>query len=88
MLEHPEREHRGIETGAAAAARFAAGVRIVAEGPFPAAIVAHGRMLTAWLASIGALDEPFEFWRAMPMGSWSRLDLDAPKADPFEAALP
>ena len=88
LLEHPDRQLRGVETAAGAAARFQAGVGLVANGPFPAAIVSHGRVLTAWLSSIGAIEEPFAYWRAMAMGSWTRIDLDAPKAPPFEAALP
>jgi len=70
---------RGDESSQEAAARFAAGVRIVEEGPFPAAVVSHGRVLTAWLTSIGAIEDPFEFWRQIPMPGWALIDLDAPR---------
>lgn len=77
ILEEPDVSVRGAERASAAAARFAAGVRVVEEGPFPAAIVSHGRVLTAYLAMLLRLEDPFAFWRAVPMPAWAALDLDA-----------
>ena len=70
---------RGSERAEQAAARFADGVDLVAQGAFPAAIVSHGRVITAWLAQSIGLAEPFETWRTMPMPGWACIDLDAPK---------
>lgn len=69
----------GAESAGAAAARFAAAVRIVEEGPFPAAVVSHGRVITAYLSQIQEVDEPFDLWRSIPMPGWACLDLDASK---------
>ena len=80
---------RVAEPAAEAAARFAAGVRIVEAGPLPAAVVSHGRIITSWLASIGAVEEPFVFWRTIPMPGWAVIDLDNPRAglrSPFARA--
>jgi broad specificity phosphatase PhoE len=80
-------EAGGHETAEAAAARFASGIRIVEEGPFPAAVVSHGRILTSWLTSRGYVDEPFEFWRGIPMPGWALIDLDAAQiTTPFASA--
>jgi len=70
---------RGAESAEQAAARFADGVEIVAHGAFPAAIVSHGRVLTAWLARTIGLDDPYETWRTLPMPAWACIDLDAPR---------
>jgi len=77
IIEHPELSFRGAERAQAAAARFGRGVAIVQQGEFPAAIVTHGRVLTAWLADRLALEDPWALWRSMPMPGWSCLDLDA-----------
>jgi broad specificity phosphatase PhoE len=69
---------RGAEPAKQAAARFADGVELVAQGEFPAAIVSHGRVLTAWLTQAIGLEDPFETWRTMPMPGWACIDLDAP----------
>jgi len=58
----------------------AASIRIVEEGPFPATIVSHGRIITLWLTHAGYVETPFEFWRSIPMPGWALLDLDAPAA--------
>jgi broad specificity phosphatase PhoE len=77
----------GYESAEQAAARFAAGVRIVEDGPFPAAIVSHGRILTSWLAARGSIEDAFAFWRSIPMPGWALLDLDAGGLSvPFTAA--
>jgi broad specificity phosphatase PhoE len=78
IFEQPAVSVHGAERAGAAADRFAAAVRIVEEGPFPAAIVSHGRVLTAYLAQACGLDDPFAVWRAIPMPGWACLDLDAP----------
>ena len=79
ILERPDEPVRGAETAAAAAARFAAGIRIVEQGALPAAVVSHGRVLTAYLAQALRLDDPFALWRSMPMPGWACIDLDGPK---------
>ena len=68
---------RGGESAHEAASRFAVGIRIVEGGPFPAALVSHGRVLTAFLSEAGLIDDAFEFWRAIPMPGWACIDLDA-----------
>lgn len=77
VLEDPDVSARGAERAAAAAARFEAALRVVEQGPFPAAVVSHGRVLAAYLTELLWLDDPFAFWRAIPMPAWASLDLDA-----------
>lgn len=79
ILEDGPGAPRGSERAEHAAARFAHGVEIVAQGAFPAAIVSHGRVLTAWLARAIGLDDPYETWHRMPMPGWACVDLDAPR---------
>ena len=79
ILEHPEAVVRGAERGSAAAARFAAAMQIVEQGDLPAAVISHGRVLTAYLAELLHLDDPFALWRSIPMPGWALLDLDAPR---------
>lgn len=69
---------RGVESAAGAAARFADGLRLVETGPFPAAIVSGGRILTSYLALFRGVEEPFAYWRAMPFPGWTSIDLAAP----------
>jgi broad specificity phosphatase PhoE len=88
IFEQPSADVRGAEGAGAAAERFAGGVRIVAEGPFPAAIVSHGRILTAYLADLMDVEAPFETWRSIPMPGWCRIDLDAPRGEPAFEGLP
>ena len=78
---------RGCELADTAAARFAEGLALVAQGPFPAAVVSHGRVLTAYASRYRGVAEPFEFWRSIPMPGWTTIDLDAPSqaAAPFHA---
>ncbi len=78
ILEDGEMVMRGAETARAAAARFAAGIRIVSEGAFPAAVVSHGRIITAWLSSEGLVEEPFDTWRSIPMPGYAVVDLARP----------
>ncbi len=75
ILEHPDAGVRGSETAVAAAARFEAALRIVAGGPAPAAVVSHGRVITAYLARCLALEDPYEFWRGIPMPGYARVEL-------------
>jgi broad specificity phosphatase PhoE len=76
IFEQPAVSVHGAERASAAAARFAAAVALVAGGPFPAAIVSHGRVLTAYLSQIAGLDEPFDVWRSIPMPGWACLDVE------------
>jgi len=68
---------RGAETAGAAADRFAGGIGLISQGPFPAALVSHGRILTAWLMRAVGIEDPFEVWRTMPMPGYACIDLDA-----------
>jgi broad specificity phosphatase PhoE len=79
VLEQPELSLRGSETAAAAAARFAAGMGIVEAGPFPTAVVSHGRIIVAYLAQRLGVEEPFALWRSIGTPGWVALDLDGPK---------
>jgi broad specificity phosphatase PhoE len=79
ILTEGAAQPRGAERAEQAAARFADGVEIVTHGAFPAAIVSHGRVLTAWLARTIGLDDPYETWRTLPMPGWACIDLDAPR---------
>jgi broad specificity phosphatase PhoE len=72
---------RGAESREDAAERFAGGVSLAAAGALPAAIVSHGRILTAYLAGHRRVESPFTYWRAIPMPGWTCIDLDTP-ADP------
>ena len=78
IFEQPAISVQGAERAAAAAERFAAAVSIIREGPFPAAVVSHGRIITAYLTQICGLDDAFALWRSIPMPGWACLDLDAP----------
>ena len=78
IVQQPTVSVHGAERASAAAARFAAAVSLVAEGPFPAAIVSHGRVITAYLAQLLGLDDPFELWRSIPMPGWACVDLESP----------
>jgi broad specificity phosphatase PhoE len=76
VLERPDQAVRGSERASAAAARFAAGMRIVEEGPFPAAVVSHGRVIVSYLAHERGFEDPFALWQSIPMPGWACLDLD------------
>ena len=78
ILEQPELSLRGAERASTAAQRFATGISIIENGDFPAAIVSHGRVLTAWLAHTGRTEDPFALWRSIPMPGWAHIDLDRP----------
>jgi broad specificity phosphatase PhoE len=84
ILEEPELSLRGAERAAAAAMRFAGGIRIVEQGPFPAAVVTHGRVLSAWLGQTLGLEDPFALWRSIPTPGWTQLDLDDLRAAALE----
>ncbi len=79
VLEQPAVAQRGTERASDAAERFASAMQIVAQAELPAAVVAHGRVLTAYLTNLLQLEDPYAFWRAMPMGGWARLDLTGPR---------
>ncbi|MEX2247488.1 MAG: histidine phosphatase family protein [Dehalococcoidia bacterium] len=90
VLEEPELSHAGAESAVAAAARFAAALDLIAAGPFPAAAVTHGRVLTAYLSGLRGVPEPFALWRSIPMPAWAIIDLDAPRGlqGPFRGLSP
>jgi len=88
ILEQPEASVRGSEPASAPAARFAAGMRSVEAGPFPAAVVAHGRVMISYLASVLGIEDPFALWRSLPMPGWIVLDLDGPKLVSEPEGLP
>jgi len=73
----PLLDPRRPERASAAAKRFAEGIEIVAGGAMPAIVVSHGRILTAYLSYYAAIDEPFEYWRSIPMPGWAAIDLDS-----------
>lgn len=77
----PVVERRLPEPATSAAERFAEGVELVAAGPMPAAIVAHGRVLTAFLAAHTAVEDAFALWRSIPMPGWTTIDLDQPVSE-------
>lgn len=81
ILEHPDVSLRGAERAESAAERFAAGVELVEQGPFPALVVTHGRVLSAYLASRFGVEDPFALWRSLPLGGWTRLDMDGPSPE-------
>lgn len=76
ILEHPEISFRGAERAETAAARFASAIGIIEQGAFPAAVVTHGRVLTAWLSQVAGVEDAFALWRSIPMPGWTRVDLD------------
>ncbi len=88
VLEHPGASLRGTERAADAATRFAGAISIVDKGALPATVVAHGRVLTAYLTQLVGLEDPFAFWRAIAMPAWACLDLDGPKLISGFQALP
>ncbi len=69
----------GAERAEVAAARFASAIALLDEREFPAAIVSHGRILTAYLSQLLHIDDPWELWRSIPMPGWARVDLDDPR---------
>lgn len=81
IFEQPALSVHGAERAAAAAARFASAVTLLDDQEFPAAIVSHGRILTAYLSQLLHLDDPFAFWRSIPMPGWVRVDLDDAQGD-------
>lgn len=76
ILFDPERAIPGAEAAGVAATRFEEGIRTIEQGPFPAAVITHGRVMMAWLAWRYSLDDPFALWRALPMPGWVIVDLD------------
>ena len=74
ILEDPDTSVRAAETASAAATRLDAALCIVAEGPSPAAVVSHGRVITAYLARALPLDDPYGFWRAIPMPGYACIE--------------
>lgn len=78
ILENSDVSMRGAERASTAAERFSTGIEIVEQGPFPAAVISHGRILSAYLSLYLAVEDPFALWRSLPLGGWTCIDLDAP----------
>ncbi len=53
-------------------------MQIIEQGELPAAVVSHGRVMSAYLAELLHLEDPFALWRSIPMPGWALLDLDGP----------
>jgi broad specificity phosphatase PhoE len=79
MLFGEEPLPRGVESAEEAAARFDAGVALTEGGPYPAAIVSGGRILTSYLSRRRrGIEDVFSFWRSIRFPGWTSIDLDAP----------
>jgi broad specificity phosphatase PhoE len=77
ILEQPGDSVHGGEPASEAARRFGVAIAAVATGATPAALVSHGRVLTAYLTGALQLEDPFAFWRAMPMPAYACIDIEA-----------
>lgn len=75
FFDEPDVLIMGRETARAAEARFAAAVRRIAEesADEPAAIVAHGAVITLLLAE-GSGVPPVALWKQIALASWIRLE--------------
>jgi broad specificity phosphatase PhoE len=80
ILTRTDPAPRGCELADVAAARFAEGIDLVIQGPMPAAVVSHGRILSSYLAHYFDVGDAFEYWRSIPMPGWTAVDLDKPGA--------
>jgi broad specificity phosphatase PhoE len=78
MLDESDVSIRGAEPMAQAAERFARAMALIAAGGLPAAVVAHGRVMTAWLRREGATHDAFALWRSMPLPGWAEVGLGPP----------
>jgi broad specificity phosphatase PhoE len=91
-LEAPDVRTHGSESAGDAASRFSAALDLVREGPSPAAVVSHARVMTAYLAPVLTLEDPYSFWRALPMAGYALLELTAYRGArmirPFVAVQP
>jgi broad specificity phosphatase PhoE len=80
ILEEPDASVHGSERAAAAAERFAEGVALVLGGPTPAAIVSHGRVISAYVSGMASVeDDAFDFWRSIPMPGWCVVEAERGK---------
>jgi len=75
ILEQPDESAHGAEPAADAARRLAAAITAIAAADTPAAVVSHGRVLTAYLAAALPLEDPFAFWREMPMPAYACVEV-------------
>jgi broad specificity phosphatase PhoE len=75
ILERPEESIAGSEPAAAASQRFDAALHLALPGGGPLAVVSHGRVLTAWLDSVLALESPYDAWRAIPMPGYALVEI-------------
>ncbi|HEY1929933.1 MAG TPA: histidine phosphatase family protein [Caulobacteraceae bacterium] len=75
LFDAPDTLVMGHETASAALARFAAAVRAIAgeSGDAPAAIVAHGTVITLFLAARSAL-RPFAIWKELGLACFVVLE--------------
>jgi broad specificity phosphatase PhoE len=80
ILARPREAVDGAEPARDAALRFDDALARV--DVFPAAVVAHGRVITAWMAHAGRTGDPFASWRSLPLAGWRRIDLDAGGTEP------
>jgi broad specificity phosphatase PhoE len=76
ILEHPDESFGGSESAASAAERFDSALRRLLPTGNPLGIVSHGRVLTAWLDSVLALESPYDTWRAIPMPGYAIVEID------------
>src|SRR5207248_305592 len=74
VLEAPSKPIAGAETAAAAGARFERSVETVLRADLPAAVVSHGRILTAYLSCVLGEPDPFALWRSIPSAGVARLN--------------
>lgn len=77
IFAKPDVSVQGAEPAAAAVRRFSDVVDAVASKHEVAVVVSHGRILSAWLAAVGAVDDAFTLWRAMPLPAYAEVDIDA-----------
>ena len=77
ILGQRDESVHGAEPAGDAARRFGEALAAIALGATPAAVVSHGRVLTAYLAAALRIEDPFAFWRAMPMPAYACIELDS-----------
>lgn len=77
IFADPGASVRAAESAAAAVRRFGGVIDALVSKHQTAVVVSHGRILSAWLAAAGAVDDAFSVWRAMPLPAWAEVDIDA-----------
>ena len=76
IVERPDESIGGCEAASAAGARFDAALRSLLPASGPLVVVSHGRVLTAWLASVLSPESAYETWRAMPIPAFAKLEIE------------